>query len=56
MLIDQYGHMPLYNAGITGETQIIGIGDSGLDYNSCYFYDENTTVIFDNTTANTKHR
>ena len=30
---------PVWAAGITGQGMIIGIGDSGLDYNHCFFKD-----------------
>ncbi len=29
----------LYSQGITGSGQVVGVGDSGLDYNSCFFSD-----------------
>lgn len=32
---------PIWNAGITGGGQIIGQGDSGIDYNHCFFVDPN---------------
>ncbi len=33
------GLHPIWEAGIRGEGQIVGIGDSGVDVDSCYFYD-----------------
>jgi hypothetical protein len=33
------GQTPIWNRGIRGENQIIGIIDTGLDANSCYFDD-----------------
>lgn len=30
---------PLWAAGITGKDMVVGIGDSGLDYNHCFFAD-----------------
>jgi len=30
---------PIWAAGIKGEGQIVGVGDSGVDVDSCYFYD-----------------
>jgi subtilisin family serine protease len=32
---------PVWNAGITGGGQIIGQGDSGIDYKHCFFVDPN---------------
>ncbi|KAL0485823.1 ABC transporter-peptidase tagC, partial [Acrasis kona] len=34
-----YSH-PLWDRGITGANQIIGVGDTGVDYYHCFFYDE----------------
>jgi subtilisin family serine protease len=34
-----YGH-PLWDRGITGAGQIIGVGDTGCDYYHCFFYDD----------------
>jgi hypothetical protein len=31
------GSMPVWDHGIHGEDQIVGVMDSGLDYNSCWF-------------------
>jgi subtilisin family serine protease len=33
------GLHPIWEAGLRGEGQIVGIGDSGVDMDSCYFYD-----------------
>lgn len=33
------GMHPLWAAGIRGEGQILGIGDSGVDMDNCYFFD-----------------
>ena len=33
------GDTPLWDAGLHGEGEVVGIGDSGLDHDSCYFYD-----------------
>ncbi|GAQ81098.1 Peptidase S8 family with Protease-associated domain [Klebsormidium nitens] len=30
---------PVWDAGIMGQNQIVGMGDSGVDWNSCYFVD-----------------
>jgi len=30
---------PIWAAGITGAGQVVGQGDSGIDYRHCYFYD-----------------
>jgi subtilisin family serine protease len=37
-----------------GTGEIVGIADSGLDYNSCYFYDETQPVPFTETIRNPK--
>ena len=42
---------PIWAAGITGKNQIVGLGDTGVDVNSCYFSDENKSNnnnIYDN--------
>jgi hypothetical protein len=36
---NQTDQTPLWNRGLHGEGQMIGIMDSGLDYNSCFFRD-----------------
>jgi hypothetical protein len=36
---------PLWNADLLGEGEIIGIGDTGLDYDSCFFRDPNAQSI-----------
>jgi len=35
---------PFWLDGLDGSSQIIGVGDTGLDTKSCYFYDENNAV------------
>lgn len=30
---------PIWSAGIRGEGQIVGCGDSGIDVDSCFFFD-----------------
>lgn len=32
-------HTPFFNAGIDGSGQIVGVGDTGVDVDSCYFWD-----------------
>ena len=54
--LDNYGYMPYYEAGLHGEEQIVGVGDTGLDYRSCYFFDESNPVLFDNYLSVTNHR
>lgn len=60
----QYGIMAFisltYSLRITlttlfGEKTIIGVGDSGLDTHSCFFYDEDNPVMFSKTETN-NHR
>ena len=43
-----------YCCTIPGDNQIIGVADTGLDMQSCYFYDPNTPVPYN--TINTQHR
>jgi hypothetical protein len=50
----KYNQLPLYEANLTGRGQIIGIADSGLDMNSCFFHDPEVAVPFDKT--NYSHR
>lgn len=33
------GGVPLWDAGLRGEGQIVGVGDTGVDWKLCYFYD-----------------
>lgn len=44
----------IYMANLTGHSQIIGISDTGLDMESCYFKDENVAAPFD--TVDYTHR
>lgn len=44
----------VYQSNITGRDVIIGVADTGLDMNSCYFYDPNQDAPFD--VVNTQHR
>jgi hypothetical protein len=34
------GTAPLWAAGLHGEGQVVGMGDSGVDTDSCYFRDD----------------
>ena len=34
------GLRPLWQAGLLGRGQLVGVGDTGLDYRSCFFADE----------------
>eukprot|EP01065_Artemidia_motanka_P011813 TRINITY_DN1643_c0_g1_i1.p1 TRINITY_DN1643_c0_g1~~TRINITY_DN1643_c0_g1_i1.p1 ORF type:complete len:1077 (+),score=357.25 TRINITY_DN1643_c0_g1_i1:59-3232(+) len=40
-----HGH-PLWDKGITGAGQVVQVGDTGLDYDSCYFHDSDQSVAF----------
>lgn len=31
---------PLYDAGLTGDGEIVGVSDSGIDMDHCYFADD----------------
>jgi subtilisin family serine protease len=44
----------IHDMNITGEGQIISVADSGLDMNSCYFFDKNVPTPYDVT--NYTHR
>ena len=37
---------PFFKAGITGRAQTVGVSDTGLDINNCYFKDENLGTEF----------
>ena len=38
-------NMPaMWKAGITGKGQVVGVGDSGLDVDSCYFSDPGVNI------------
>ena len=45
---------PITKRGITGKGQIVTVGDSGLDPNSCFFYDPDHHVPYINATTNAK--
>ena len=40
------GSRPLYDAGLSGAGQVIGVGDSGLDHLNCFFNDAANPVTF----------
>jgi hypothetical protein len=39
---------PIYDQGLTGAGQIVGVGDSGLDVRSCFFREASSTFPVDN--------
>mmetsp|Transcript_12771 Transcript_12771/g.19203 ORF Transcript_12771/g.19203 Transcript_12771/m.19203 type:complete len:1005 (+) Transcript_12771:46-3060(+) len=41
------GDMAMWNLGVTGKNQIVGIGDTGVDWDNCFFADNGTTMKFD---------
>jgi len=50
---------PLDSMNITGQSEVIGIGDTGLDVNNCFFFDATHTLRFQTNTStllNPKHR
>ena len=47
---------PLYNHGIHGEEQLIGLTDTGIDIYSCFFYDPEHEVRYQIGDADTLHR
>ena len=40
---------PIWDCGLTGEGITVAVGDSGLDFNSCYFSDSSVRVKFSKT-------
>ena len=42
------GYRPMYDRGLTGAGQIVGVGDSGLDVRSCFFYEAANDFPVDN--------
>lgn len=44
----------LNQANLTGSNQVIGIADTGIDVNSCYFYDSNVKMVYNK--VNQNHR
>ena len=42
---------PVTYRGLTGKDQIVTVGDSGLDGNSCFFYDSDHAVPYVNSTS-----
>lgn len=50
----KFNKFPIYSANLTGRGQIIGIADSGLDVDSCFFHDPEVAIPFDKT--NYSHR
>lgn len=45
---DVKSHTPFWDRGITGAGVTVGVADSGLDHQSCYFYDSSAPVSFSN--------
>ena len=35
---------PFWKVGLDGTGEVVGVGDTGLDTNSCFFYDPNVDV------------
>jgi hypothetical protein len=48
------GDEPLTRAGLTGEGQIIGTADTGVDWDSCFFFDPAVPVPVN--AVNQRHR
>ena len=42
---------PYTNAGLRGDGQIVAVADTGVNVNSCYFYDPTGQVAFSPTTS-----
>jgi len=45
---------PLWDEGLTGDGQVVGISDTGIDMNHGFFYDSSTSAPFD--VVSTTHR
>jgi subtilisin family serine protease len=45
---------PIWDMGITGHGEIVGVADTGLDYDSCFFSDPEESITVNE--VNTKHR
>lgn len=45
-----------YAHGLFGEDMLIGLSDTGIDVNSCFFYDPDHPVRFNSEEEDTKHR
>eukprot|EP00741_Cyanophora_paradoxa_P005315 tig00000870_g5154.t1 len=39
------GQTAIWKRGLTGANQLIGIGDSGIDWDNCYFQDKSGTTV-----------
>lgn len=51
---NSYSNTPLFDLGLTGKDEIVGVADTGIDMKSCYFYDtEHKTPV---NTINLNHR
>lgn len=48
------GNPLIWNKGLRGEGQVIAIADTGLDYDSCFFFDPNVSIPFNS--VNFSHR
>ena len=45
------GEMPVHAAGLTGEGQVVGLADDGIDVDSCYFHDAAHAVHYSSVSA-----
>ena len=45
-----------YSHGLLGEDVLIGLSDTGIDVNSCFFYDSKHEVRYDSNAEDTNHR
>jgi subtilisin family serine protease len=45
---------PIWKRGITGLGEVVGVGDTGIDYDMCFFRDPNVSVSFNS--VNPAHR
>jgi hypothetical protein len=45
-----------FEAGLTGQGQVAAIGDTGVDWKSCYFYDPGVPLPVNPTNTSSPHR
>eukprot|EP00761_Pharyngomonas_kirbyi_P005282 gb/GECH01005287.1/.p1 GENE.gb/GECH01005287.1/~~gb/GECH01005287.1/.p1 ORF type:complete len:967 (+),score=205.39 gb/GECH01005287.1/:1-2901(+) len=51
---EEQPNTPIWEHGITGKGQIVGVGDTGIDWDNCFFYDPEHPVPFN--TIDKSHR
>ena len=51
---DEPGNAEMWQRGLQGQGQVVAVGDTGLDFDHCFFYDADHDVPLN--TVNTEHR